>query len=94
MSTWYRPCAYDMTIDMVSVVKETAKCLEIEGRCRTSRVLKDSGYARYFPTYGEARAYLVGNAEKDVKRAEVALPRARNRLAIVNKIPESPPEEA
>ncbi len=95
MSTFWYKVVYS-SISKVEVVKETPKTLEIittwGGKSRTERVYK-SGYNMYFPTWKDARDYILKKAEDRVFAYEQNLRMAREGLLKVQSIPEVEPND-
>lgn len=74
--TWYEVSKYGWRVYTVEVEKSTDMLLIIKGR----RVAKHSQYTDYLPTMGEARRFLRGICENQIRyhrgeleKAEAAL---------------------
>lgn len=70
---WFR--ASFNRIVPVEVDRVTEQCVWIEGR-RRSR----NGWEGFFPTWAEAHAYLLADAEKNVQQAQLVLDHKLGRL--------------
>ena len=58
--TWYRTNGFGFGIESVAVTKATEKTIFfVDEYGRESRALKAAGRTRWFPTFTEARDYLV-----------------------------------
>lgn len=69
-------------IEAVEVLRETDKMVFVHGRGgrKEEREAKRSDYQNWFDSWGEAKAFLVANAEKDVEDARMQLERAKGKL--------------
>lgn len=82
MQTWFAVASYNQRVRTVVVVRETAKTLVLTdtARFRDFTVLKASSNEWYYPTFDEARARLVSEAETKVAAANTQLDRAIRQL--------------
>lgn len=72
---WYRAWATFNSIEAVEIEKSTDSSVWIDGR-RHSR----AGWQSYFPTWQEAKDYLISEAEKSVQSARRVLDHAYGKL--------------
>jgi len=84
MQTWFAVASYKQRVRTVVVARETAKTLVLTDTARERRrdftVLKASSNEWYYPTFDEARARLVSEAETKVAAANTQLDRAIRQL--------------
>lgn len=82
--TWYKtkPAWNSVRIEPVAIDKFTELSVIIDGRA--SRRLTQ--YECYFPTWDDAKAYIVDQAVGAVDHAKAALARAHSALDVAKKI--------
>ena len=89
----YRTSSYSTDIDEVEVIRETDKCVFLEGwRKKEQREQKHSGFAIYHDTWDAAYLYLLSRCETQVRNAEADLERAKDRLEGLRKLKERAPQ--
>lgn len=82
---WWQAIDYLKEIRPVLVVGETPKTVTIKGRGQSA---KESQNYRYTPTFGEAKAWLVEQLERDVARLRQSLTTAEMNLLAAKAIHE------
>lgn len=90
MQTWFGVNNYSRQVRTVVVVRETAKTLVITDPASTRRrdwtVHKESTGEAYYPTFAEAKAWLVREAEAQVTAANIRLNAATRQLEEANAV--------
>lgn len=71
-------------IEKINVERETKKCVWIDGR----RSNKMSDWYCYFDTFGEAKNYLISEAENKVQAARSKLNNAKSHLGNIQALKE------
>lgn len=90
MNVWFAVTNYSQRVRTVVVVRETAKTLVITDPASTRRrdwtVHKESTGEAYYPTFAEAKAWLVREAEAQVAAAKTRLNAATRQLEEANAV--------
>lgn len=85
---WYVTTSYGDQIEEVTVYKETTHCVWIKS-WRGIRRTNKRGYDCYFPTWQEAKAFIVNKARKAVEDKKHALSLAEERLREIEALKEA-----
>lgn len=86
--TWYktRPSWSSRRIEPVTIDKFTAMSVIIGGRAAR----RMTQYECFFPTWDDAKAFIVKEAENSVEYAKTSLARAQSALDVARKITAEP----
>jgi hypothetical protein len=91
MTTWYRTDRYSAKITPVEVVKETAQQVVYVwmdwGTSRESRAYKEG---EFFPTFQEAKDWLIQRYEREVQYKLDAYSRAKQQFKVACELQEIP----
>lgn len=91
MSTrWYKVGNYNSTITPVEVTKETPSTVTIYSEFwkREQRSAKHSGYENYFPTFEEARAFLIKKRNEKILYMTKDIARLEEEIVIITGLEE------
>lgn len=94
MTTWYK-VGWLCEIKPIDVVKETQSFVVVKREFNpnsTDRVAKRSDHENYFPTWHEARDYLLDRERRKLSAAQLAIDRA-NALLETIMVMEEPKED-
>lgn len=86
MKIWYETWKFNSTILPVEVARETESSLFLLHGSRERRVAKQSTHNAYFPSFEEAKAYLVERTERRIEGLKSSLDKATMELGLIQRM--------